>query len=244
MPATVEGAWTPGPERPPFLDGAVHVWRADLSAASDELCGLLSSDELARADRLLTAERERALWMRSRGMLRALLGRYMGKDPTILRFGAGAHGKPALLEDSPAPPVERSSTAPAPRTMSFNISHSGEHALYAFAPAVAVGVDVEVPHRPIDAVGIAARMFGELEAARLRELDPASREREFLRSWVRHEAELKCLGVGIGAADMSGSATRPWIGDLELGPGAAGAVAAELQPRELRCWEWPTEGQR
>jgi hypothetical protein len=110
--------------------------------------------------------------------------------------------------------------------------------MYAFSEAGAVGVDVEVGRHTIDEVAIAARAIGAEEAERLRALDPALRRREFLRAWARHEAQLKCLGVGIGAARGASAERRPWIAQLEMGPDAGAAVAAERPPRELRCWEW------
>ena len=71
-----------------------------------------------------------------------------------------------------------------------------------------VGVDVEVPRRAIDEVALAARAFGPAEARRLEGLDPAVRAQEFLRAWVRHEAQLKCRGTGIGGAPAGASGRR------------------------------------
>jgi 4'-phosphopantetheinyl transferase len=233
-----EHAWAPGPARPRLADGAVHVWRADLTSAGDDLLELLSPEEQARAERFLR-ERDRRLWTRSRGLLRALLGRYLQVDGRTLRFATGAHGKPELLGDASRLVAEPARGSAASPTMSFNLSHSGGIALYAFATTAAVGVDVELANRPIDAVAIAARMFGAAEAARLQRLDPDSRERELLRAWARHEAELKCLGIGIGGSRQAlRGENRPWVADLEVGGRAAAAVAVEAPPEELRCWTW------
>jgi 4'-phosphopantetheinyl transferase len=242
MPATAQDAWAPGPLHPPLADGAVHVWRADLTAVGEGLGELLCSEERARAERFL-GERDRQLWTRSRGVLRALLGRYLRQDPSSLRFATGPHGKPALVEDArQAPAAAEPSAARSPR-LSFNMSHSRQLALYAFSEAGAVGVDVEVARQPSDEVAIAARVFGAAVARRLERLDPAARQREFLRAWVRHEAELKCLGVGIGRASAGGADAGTgepglWVAELDVGPTAAAAVAAERPAGELRCWDW------
>jgi 4'-phosphopantetheinyl transferase len=222
MPATADRPWAPGPLRPRLADGAVHVWRADLGAVADELLELLDSEERDRAERMLS-ERDRRVWTRSRGVLRALLGRYLQSDPSTISFATGRHGKPQL--DRPGP--------------SFNLSHSGQLALYAFTAAGAVGVDVEVARRPVNEVALARRTFGADEARRLEELDPDVREPEFRRLWVRHEAELKCRGSGFGGVPVSRATGEPWIAELELGPLAAAAVAVLGPARELRCWEWP-----
>jgi hypothetical protein len=91
----------------------------------------------------------------------------------------------------------------------------------------------------VDVLALAARAFGPAEAERLRRLDPDSREQEFRRAWVRHEAALKCLGTGIGAAPAAEAGRRsPWIAELDMGAGAAAAVALTAAPSEMRCWEW------
>ena len=144
---------------------------------------------------------------------------------TRARFASGreADGKPLLVDGG----------------ISFNLSHSGGLALYAFTSSAAVGLDVERAGRHLDVLAIASRAFGAAEARRLEELDDDARERAFLRAWVRHEAELKCLGVGIGGMRTSDrERPRPWIAELELGPRAAGAVAVQAPDAVLRCWEW------
>jgi 4'-phosphopantetheinyl transferase len=222
-PATAGDTWAPAPLAPRLAEGIVHVWRADLSAVSDELIELLCPEERARAERIV-GESKRRVWARAHGVLRELLGRYLQENPRALRFTAGAHGKPALL-DGP---------------LRFNLAHSGQCALYALTEGISVGVDVEVARRPIDEVALATRVFGEAEAQRLQRLDPATREQEFLRAWVRREAELKCLGTGIGGASPSDGASNHglWIAELDVGPRAAAAVAAPGDQHELRCWDW------
>jgi 4'-phosphopantetheinyl transferase len=222
-----DAPWAPGPSRPLLADGEVHVWRAELTTVADELRELLSGDERARAARFVS-DRDGELWRRARGLLRELLGRYLGCDPRSLRFAKGEHGKPALVHGD-----EGGARAPA-----FNMSHSEHLALYAFSAAGAVGVDVEVERHPVDEVALASRMLGAAEAQRLEALEPEARRREFLRAWARHEAELKCLGVGIGGADRAAE-QRLWVNGLEMGPDVGAAVAAERPAREVRCWEWP-----
>jgi 4'-phosphopantetheinyl transferase len=223
MAVSAHGAWAPGPTGPSLADGSVHVWLADLQDVSDDLCVALSADERARGERFLR-ERNGRLWQRSRALLRTLLGRYLHRDPGALRFRIGAYGKPELIDHT---------------ALSFNLSHSRHTALYAFATPGPVGIDVEGPRRAFDAVAIAARELGSDEAQRLRALPPTEREREFLRAWVRHEAKLKCLGLGLGAADRRPDTSFLWIDELQPGPDAVAALAAPERPSDLRCWQWP-----
>jgi 4'-phosphopantetheinyl transferase len=231
-----EDTWAPGPVRPVLADGAVHVWRADLAAVSPQLGGLLCEEERVRAERIVNKP-DGELWRRSRGLLRTLLARYLQRDPSTLQFVTGEHGKPALVHGAEEPPAAGQPATAGRDRMSFNMSHSGHWALYAFSAAGAVGVDIEMTRRAVDAVAIAARMLGAEQAQRLQALDPASRQQEFIRAWARHEAELKCLGVGIGGGDASAS-PRPWVVQLELGFDAGAAVASERRALELRCWDW------
>jgi 4'-phosphopantetheinyl transferase len=69
------------------------VWRANLDAVSGEVTELISGDERARAERILSpSKRER--WSRARGVLREVLGRYVDSDPSALHFGSQGRGKP------------------------------------------------------------------------------------------------------------------------------------------------------
>jgi 4'-phosphopantetheinyl transferase len=210
-------------------ESIVDVWRADLTEVGDGFERLLHEDELTRAE-LILSERKRVLWARSRGLLRALLGRYLQRDPRELRFASGPHGKPALLPVVPAP-------APAP-DLRFNLSHSGRLVLVAVTAGREVGVDVEVADRRVDEVAIAARVLGREQAERLAGLDPQTREREFLRAWVAHEAAVKCRGLGLAMRPGDSPRTDLWTAELDVGPRAAAAVAVAGGERcELRCRE-------
>jgi 4'-phosphopantetheinyl transferase len=198
----------------------VEVWRADLDALSEELATLLSPGERERAARLARAE-DRGRWMRARGALRALLGDYLECDPATLTLTSGPHGKPALAGQ---------------REFGFNLSHSGALAVYAFARRLAVGVDVEALERNThrDHLALAERLFAPEVARRLRTLPPTARRREFLREWVRHEARLKCLGVGLAGSDglAEEGSPEPWVSELEIGPDAVAALAVQLEPAQ------------
>jgi 4'-phosphopantetheinyl transferase len=209
------------------------VWRADLAAVDDGLLAPLTPNERERAGRMARAG-DALLWSRSRGLLRTLLGRYLGADPRALVLAFGDRGKPRLAEAQPLRP-----TAPG---LHFNLSHSGTLALFAFAGFGEVGVDAQVlsargTERRGDRVALARRVFGPEAADRLGELEGAPREREFLRLWTRYEAELKRRGIGIAGGSVR-AGRSPWIAELDLGPQALGAVAASTVPGQLRLWSW------
>jgi 4'-phosphopantetheinyl transferase len=237
MPACQAQTWPQGPSHPRLAQGELEIWWADLATASDEVLTSLSADERRRSDRFPNTQ-DGLLWARSRGVLRALLSRYEKVEPATVVLRLGRNGKPALATPERDPHV------------AFNLSHSGPLALYAFSRAGPVGVDAQrAPVRAIDHAAIAARLLGAWEGRRLSQLDPAERQREFLRMWSRTEAALKCRGSGLGdVADVLadhpyGEAADAglWVAQLELGIGAAGAVALEHAPREQRYWSWSAQ---
>jgi phosphopantetheinyl transferase len=175
-----------------------------LAAVGDELEDLLCAEELARAARIVR-ERERVLWARARGVLRALLGRYLGRDPRTLEFVLGPHGKPALLPGGlePGPDAAAAGAARAAGPdLRFNLSHSGTLALYAVTVGREVGVDIECARERYTA--------------------------EFLRAWVAREAAVKCRGSGL-AVPREGSLLQDdlWSTELDVGRQASAVVAVE-----------------
>jgi 4'-phosphopantetheinyl transferase len=237
-PAGGERRWMPGSLEPRLAGSEAHVWRVNLTVVADDIARSLSGDETARAARIVgQRQRQRRLWARSRGVLRALLGRYLREDATAIELAVGAHGKPELT-----------SAADSPRKLFFNLSHSQHLALYAFTAVGAIGVDVQVADdantgRATDHVALARRTFGDVQARRLDALEPTAREREFLRLWTRHEAELKRRGTGIGVATAGAQVAAdaraaPWIVELDVGTGAAAAVAVAPAMSDLRLWDW------
>ena len=129
--------WTPGPLHPTIGEHEVHVWRvnADLSPSALQQCRYaLNAEELARADHFrFNSDRDR--WIAARGLLRAgrLRALHLYRElQAISRFArTPPHGKPTLvLNDTDI-------------DLRFNISHSDGVALFAFALAREVGVDVE-----------------------------------------------------------------------------------------------------
>lgn len=237
-------AWGRGPLRPRIAAGEVHVWRAQLDRLGDR--NVLLSDAERERTRQIVSERDRQLWGRSRSVLRVLLARYLDIAPERVPIAVAATGKPCLERAH----EDRHETDGA-ESLHFNLSHSGELALYAFSSSWPVGIDVELAHVAEDGarrdhVALTRRVFGEGEARRVQALAPASREREFLRLWTRYEAALKRVGRGIGAgADASGAAASgvqgsAWIVELDLGGDGVGAaaLAGAQAASALRLWEF------
>ena len=228
-------------------DGEVHVWRATLwSGPADllELRSILSPDERARADRFRAAG-DRARFVAARGALRRILARYTGEQPEDLRFSYAAWGKPRLEPGAGAQRIE------------FNVSHSGQLAVYAIAEGRRLGVDVE---RIVPVTGNDERLsrswLSEQELVELSAMDDSARTRRFYSLWTRKEAYLKARGEGLSldpdrvripsdpiggsfeSAFESGAAARWSLRELEAGPDYAAALAVEGHDWRLSEWEY------
>lgn len=232
-------SWQPPPARLALEAGAVHVWCVPLSVqhATATLRAVLSADELAQAGRFMF-ERDRRAFVAVRGALRVLLGRYLARRPERLELARQARGKPYLAEPGAA--------------CQFNVSHSGELGLLAFARDRELGVDVEVRTPGRDWLALAEQSFTVAEIGTMRSLPEADRAAAFYTCWARKEAFIKATGQGVSQlrdvevtlrpgepAELLRAPTCDWsIHDLPALPDhAAALVVAGTAPR-LSCWRW------
>jgi 4'-phosphopantetheinyl transferase len=238
-----EPSWVSPTAHPDLPVGEVQVWRGSLDRPEvvvGRLERLLSADERTRADRFYAA-RDRERFIVGRGMLRTILGRYLGTEPERLVFHYGGRGKPSLGEG-------------AGSSIEFNLAHSQGLALLAVARGRRVGIDVEQVRALADADGIVDRFFSRREAEAYRALPAGGRPEAFFRCWTRKEAYIKAIGEGfslplerfavtlgpeeppqlIDVEGRPGEAGRWSLRDLAAGPGFAAAIAVEGSGWELR----------
>jgi 4'-phosphopantetheinyl transferase len=234
-----------------LADNEVHVWRAGLQMPAsivEHLQHVLVQEELERA-RGFYFEKDRFNWIVAHSLLRSILGQYLTCDPRSLRFTTNSYGKPLLVS-----PV-------AGKRLHFNLSHSGDLALYAFAYEREVGVDVEQMRAGIDYRELATRYFSVRECAALEALSADLQQEAFFLCWSRKEAYIKARGEGLSLPldqfDVSlvpgepprllGSREEPGVVEywslyaLSPGSGYSGALAIEGSGWQLRCWQWQGE---
>ena len=240
--------WLPSPQNLALSGDEIHVWRASLEgspALVQRLQRTLTPDEAARAARFYF-ERDRTHYIVARGVLRSILGRYLGTEPGQLRFSYTSYGKPALISTS------------GMRTLNFNLSHSHEIALVAVTRGREIGVDVEHLRADFAGAEIAERFFSAAENVALRALPPELRVEGFFTCWTRKEAYIKARGEGLshpldqfdvslvpgGPAQLLRTRGDPrdlrrWsLKELYPGPGYVAALAAEGHGWRLSCWQW------
>jgi 4'-phosphopantetheinyl transferase len=191
---------------------AVELWWGSVASALPHLPALLDvldDDERRRADRFrVDAARER--FVAAHAMLRGLLAARTGAPPQRLRFAAGPHGKPALI-DAPAA---------APH---FNLAHSGDLAVVALA-GDELGADVEALRPFPRAERFAARFFAPSERRWLEARPADQRGHAALELWTFKEAYLKAVGSGIAMtlAGIEIDPERPALLQVAGVPVAAG----------------------
>jgi 4'-phosphopantetheinyl transferase len=253
LPPRSSPHWEEPPVELTLASEEVHVWRAALDRPErvrERLAGKLSADEHARAQQIVAA-RDREHWTVARALLRVILGRYLDASPEEVALIAERGGKPVLAAGSGSKPV------------SFNLSHSGDIALYAVTGARRVGVDVERVRDDVDTERIVGRLFSPAERAVLQELPEPERREAFFSGWTRKEACAKAVGEGLAAlfsgfsvslaarehAELvpepgDGLPGGPWtVWDVTPRTGYAAAVAAEGSGLALRCLDL-TKGEK
>ena len=197
----------------------VHLWRVELHAVAvgeARWQRVLSSDELERA-KSFRFSRDQQYFIATRGLLRLLLGSYVGCDPEQLRFGYGEKRKPFLESCRASDPIE------------FNLSHSGSRALLAFTRGREVGVDIEQIRNNLDFEALARRFFSAAEQKELAALEPPKMRQGFFRCWTRKEAYIKATGAGLSLPLCEF--------DVSLGAGAENAlIATRPNPGEAKLW--------
>lgn len=216
-------SWATPPGTLLLGDGEVHVWRAWLDLPQSGIQALeqtLSDDERVRAQRFRFLK-DRTHFIAARGLLRAILGRYLLKEPQALSFSYNAYGKPALAEIPESigtyPPGQPWATSvecgfiqhgvaptasgrPKEESPSFNVTHAQGMALYAITRGRAIGVDLEYIQRQMEWESVAEHFFSPKEVSMLRAVPPDMRHIAFFNCWTRKEAYIKARGMGLSLA--------------------------------------------
>jgi 4'-phosphopantetheinyl transferase len=233
-----------------LAEDIVHLWRVDLDAIAGEesrWSATLSEDELVRAGRF-HFQLDRQHFIAGRAWLRQAIAAYLKTDAKDLTFAYSEKSKPSL------------DGAHSGSGLSFNISHSGGIALFAFTRSRQIGVDVEHVRHDFDTAAIAARFFSQREQEQLSALPLEQSYEAFFRCWTRKEAYIKATGDGLSLPlnqfDVSIAendqnallATRPddreaeqWsLRDVRIKPGYCGALCVSGTGWNLVDWSGNT----
>ena len=179
--------WEPTPAKLFLAPDSVHIWRARLDQPTpifEQLQSSLSSDEQARAAKFVF-DRDRQHFAAGRGILRNILGAYLGVSPDAVQFVYGHTGKPFLASSL------------AQSTLQFNLSHSHGLAVYAITHSKEIGIDVEYLRPIAERDPIVAQNFSPQERAVFTTLPASEKDTAFFNTWTCKEAFIKASGDGL-----------------------------------------------
>jgi 4'-phosphopantetheinyl transferase len=231
------------------MNNEIHIWYASLCQSVSYyhiLSQTLSLDEHRRAERFYF-ERDKKRFVICHGILRMLLAHYLSVKPGKLQFYSGKYGKPALVDTF------------GRGKLFFNLSRSGDHALYAFTRDREIGIDIEQIRNISEMNQIAERVFSKKEREAFFSLSEKKKEEAFFNCWTRKEAFVKAIGDGLYHAldtfevsflpgklamllGMEGCpmATSQWsIQELNPTSGCAAAFAVKGQDWRLCHYQYP-----
>jgi 4'-phosphopantetheinyl transferase len=216
----VDNEWLPPPIELTLADDEIHIWRAPLDqieANIKDFHQTLSDQERLRASRY-RFKRDRQGYVIRHGILRIILGRYLGVEPSDLSYGVGEFGKPHLQDEI------------NPIQLRFNLSHSHRVVVFAFSRVREIGVDLEYIHPLSNFRDIAAKFFAPNENKALSTLPDAQALLAFYHCWTRKEAYIKATGRGLQIPlDRF---------DVSLMPGEpARLVSVSGDPQEVNRWQ-------
>jgi 4'-phosphopantetheinyl transferase len=241
--------WSIPPERVRLSINDVHVWRAHLNqpeSTVEQLFGTLAADERSRAERFYF-QKDQKHFIVARGILRAILSRYLSIKPEKLRFSYNEYGKPDLNQD-----IDRCG-------LRFNLSHADGLALFAITQGREIGVDLERIRPDFATSEIAERFFSAQEVEALRALPANLQEEAFFNCWTRKEAYIKARGEGLSIPldqfEVSLAPGQPasllktyqsmqeaslWsLHELHPGSGYVAALAVRGDDWQPKYWQWP-----
>jgi 4'-phosphopantetheinyl transferase len=179
-------------------DTGVDFWMVDLDSPhwrDPRTSAGLSDDEKQRAE-AFRFDQDRWRFTACRMAVRMILGRYLGSQPSDVRFRYGPYGKPRLDRNAPGAPLH------------FNVSHSEHVGLVVVSRESEVGIDIEHVRARPGIPDIIEHRCAPAELLPLLRAPEAEYLSRFFRYWTRKEALLKAAGLGmngvLAAIDVSG----------------------------------------
>jgi len=237
--------WLNPPDNLILSENEIHIWRADLELDEyfqSSFLKLLSPDEKNRAEKFRFAKDSRN-FIAARGMLRSFIGKYLEINPAEISFQYSNFGKPGIANNN---------------SLQFNISHSQNIALFAFARTFNIGIDVEFVNPNIEAKDIATNFFSTNEIRNLLALPAEQQTLGFFNCWTRKEAFIKAVGEGLSfpldkfevslepdkpakllATHWEPEAVSKWsLYSMLPATDFVGCLAIEGLPEEVKFWNW------
>lgn len=161
----------------------VEIWHGNIlidELPEQQYWPLLSDDEKKKAEKF-TRQELKQKYIKTRGILRTLLGKYLNIAPQNIIIKTSEYGKPFIANEN----------------LHFNLSHTANMFVVVVSNACDVGVDLEICRVRTNLPGIVEKCFSETESLYWNALSDELKTDMFFRFWVRKEAFVKAVGRGI-----------------------------------------------
>ena len=218
--------------------GVLHVDLTPDPGREEAAMACLDQEDLSRF-RKYWHPAPRRRFVLCRAALRSVVSSQLGCRNEQLAFEVDTYEKPfAVVQGTPAP-------------ISFNVSHSGNHGLIAYAPQGRLGIDVEERVLRGDMDGLIETVFGPDERSDLAAAQADRKLHLFFSFWTMKEALIKALGMGLytdisafqvpsemrygrttGTFRFPGETTDLWKLENLSNEYFAAAIAYEAQPED------------
>ena len=170
------------------LRNEAHLWvvRPEMITSKMilEACmDALSDQEQERYRRFRFAE-DRHRYLVSHALVRNVLSKYVGISPHAWVFSQSDHGRPEVAN-------------PGLSAIRFNLSHTRGLVACIVTSLCDCGIDVEYVHARHNPIGVAKRMFSNVEYENMQKLKGREQLEYFFTRWTLREAYTKARGIGI-----------------------------------------------
>jgi 4'-phosphopantetheinyl transferase len=172
----------------PITGDQLHIWSArysDLDRYYPALSELISAQEVTRAAGFKKS-RDAQNYILRHGMVRALLGQYIGKEPQEVRFVHEKSGKPNL---DPAGDIH---------DIHFSLSRTDEMVCLGISRKNRIGLDIVKSDSRYPFSATAEYLFTPGEKQWISQTPSHEQHVRFFRIWSLKEALLKAMGGGAG----------------------------------------------
>lgn len=161
----------------------VELWHGDImtdESPEQIYWPLLNDEEKKRACKFARLELKHK-YIKTRGILRTILGSYLNIAPQSIILKTAKYGKPFLADVN----------------LHFNLSHTNNMFVVAVSNTGDIGVDLELCQARKSLAGIVEKCFSVAEGLYWNSLPDELKTSMFFRFWVRKEAFVKAVGRGI-----------------------------------------------
>jgi 4'-phosphopantetheinyl transferase len=214
----------------------LHIWHIPLGGESllqQSFPPLPSEAEITQAAKF-THPLLHQCYLKTRWAMRKILGRYLSEAPEKVQLRYAELGKPELIPGAHSLDIR------------FNLTHSGNGALFAVTLGTEVGIDMEkIGHKPRP-LRLASRYFTKDVVQQLDNLNGQDQQLGLLKLWTQYEAYKKAQGLGLRGGDdllplnlhLTADKFQPFpspsdqvpawlVAQLQPAPGYVGAIVIE-----------------